>query len=265
MSNKYAIYKTLDNETYTLVSAWHTLEEAWKEIVPTNGEVVVQQIDDNWPTALCLYAGIADRIQKREDMHHTDKPAVSVKHDERIDHIVETLITLRKQTDTLGMAKAELLAEVKEDKLYKDRYGDFGTFCQAIGYHRTTVCNLIAAYNLPCVRDAYADIGAMAAKAIVTAHNAGVPRNVVQDLIEYAKEHKSAASVRQANDAIEKHGQNNQAATEEKPPTEEKPTTSVETKRYWLNTLKGWAEDRLSPPQLAECKAVLDELEQTIM
>jgi hypothetical protein len=27
---------------------------------------------------------------------------------------------------------------------------------------------------------------------------------------------------------------------------------------YWLNTVKGWAEDRLSDPQMAELESVLD-------
>ena len=30
------------------------------------------------------------------------------------------------------------------------------------------------------------------------------------------------------------------------------------TRKYWLSTLRGWAEDRLSPPQFAECCEVLD-------
>ena len=34
---------------------------------------------------------------------------------------------------------------------------------------------------------------------------------------------------------------------------------SKKTKVYWLNTLCGWAEDRLSPPQFDECCAVLRE------
>jgi hypothetical protein len=31
------------------------------------------------------------------------------------------------------------------------------------------------------------------------------------------------------------------------------------TREYWIGILRGWAEDRLSEPQYAECSAVLDE------
>lgn len=32
------------------------------------------------------------------------------------------------------------------------------------------------------------------------------------------------------------------------------------TRRYWLNVLRDWAEDRLSPPQYDECCAALDAM-----
>lgn len=32
------------------------------------------------------------------------------------------------------------------------------------------------------------------------------------------------------------------------------------TRRYWLNALRGWAEDRLSPPQFDQCCAALDAM-----
>lgn len=38
--------------------------------------------------------------------------------------------------------------------------------------------------------------------------------------------------------------------------------TTAKARRYWIDTLRGWAEDRLSEPQFAECDAVLIELEQ---
>lgn len=37
--------------------------------------------------------------------------------------------------------------------------------------------------------------------------------------------------------------------------------TTPKARQYWLDTLRGWAEDRLSEPQFAECSAVLDELD----
>ena len=30
------------------------------------------------------------------------------------------------------------------------------------------------------------------------------------------------------------------------------------TRKYWIDILLGWAEDRLPPPQLDECRAALD-------
>ena len=36
--------------------------------------------------------------------------------------------------------------------------------------------------------------------------------------------------------------------------------TSDNTRRYWVDVLRGWAEARLMPPQYDECCAVLDEL-----
>ena len=37
-------------------------------------------------------------------------------------------------------------------------------------------------------------------------------------------------------------------------------TISNLTRKYWINILRGWAEDRLPPPQFDECNAVLNEL-----
>jgi len=265
MVNKYAIYKA-GEAYYFLVSAWHSIEEAWQNAVVSNGEIVVKQIGEDWPPSKVLYQEIESRIQNRDAMLETIGDAhrpKTIKHDERIDHIVDKLIMLRKQTDTLSMAKAELLTEVKDDKLYKERYGNFGTFCQVIGYHRTTVSNLIAAYKLPAVRDAYTDIGAMSAKAIVTAHNAGLSHDAIQDLIEYAKDHKSAAVLRKAQAVIEEH--NSQDTETDDTESEKVETVSAKTKRYWINVMRGWAKDRLSPPQFDECKAVLDELEKAVL
>ena len=38
--------------------------------------------------------------------------------------------------------------------------------------------------------------------------------------------------------------------------------TTELTRKYWTDTLKGWAEDRLPPPQYDECCSVLGELIQ---
>lgn len=36
-------------------------------------------------------------------------------------------------------------------------------------------------------------------------------------------------------------------------------TISDATRQYWLDTVLGWAEDRLMPPQYDECKAALTQ------
>ena len=37
-------------------------------------------------------------------------------------------------------------------------------------------------------------------------------------------------------------------------------TTSDVTRKYWIEKAKGWAEERLSPPQTDEFVAVMDEV-----
>lgn len=40
-------------------------------------------------------------------------------------------------------------------------------------------------------------------------------------------------------------------------------TISEQTREYWLQTVLGWAEDRLPPPQFDECKRALTQAAQT--
>lgn len=43
-------------------------------------------------------------------------------------------------------------------------------------------------------------------------------------------------------------------------PTPDTDRPSDKAVAYWIETLRGWAEDRLSDPQFAECEAVLNHL-----
>lgn len=120
-----------------------------------------------------------------------------------IEQATNRLIDLRQATESTDLEKASILADVQETKAYKEKYGDFGAFCDAIGYHRTYAYAVIRAYNNPIVRPVYNEIGALSAQTIAKADKT-LDENEIARLVEFAKVNKSGAVRREVKQAKEK-------------------------------------------------------------
>ena len=119
---------------------------------------------------------------------------------EALERIAEELTSLRRESESADMRKAELFKQVQTDNLYKDGFGTFQAFCSHVGYHRSHVYTLIAVYDYGLLRDNYTEIGAMSAKAIVQVAKV-LDYDQVSDLVELAKTCSSALVLRKCQEA----------------------------------------------------------------
>jgi hypothetical protein len=211
--NKFAIYTEpyMPEDKYILASSFHTLKEAQALVSP--GQVIVEHGTD-WPKDQVTFDEIQHNLYKKEITNMTKETQVEKakaekaegeQAEKRILAIMDTLIYLRVQTDKLSMKKAELLVEVKDGKLYKEDFGNFGAFCDAIGYHRSTVSTLIDCYRIPQLRENYPAIGARAGKILVQAKNTGMNDDQLSELITFASNHKSNVACQHITHMIAEH------------------------------------------------------------
>lgn len=173
-----------------------------------------------------------------------------------LDAITEALASMRQESESLDMVKAELFSVVKEDKLYKADFGTFARYCDSVGYHRVTVYHLIRCYNCSAVNQAYAELGQMRAMAIAKSDKV-LDADAIAELVEFATQ--DGVSAREVLAKVKEEKALVQSA--DNPKEEKAPTLKnlLETKTALMSRRD------LLKAQLSEVESELAELEAEIL
>lgn len=129
----------------------------------------------------------------------------SEKKAQELQNIIKELTAIKNERESKTLRIAELFSTVNENKLYKDQYITFAGFCEFVGYSRSYAYDLIKIWSNDNVRNAFPEIGALNARTIARKADK-LSDEVVENLVAYAKEHKTPkvkAKVKEAIDAKE--------------------------------------------------------------
>lgn len=95
------------------------------------------------------------------------------------------LVAMRKTSASDDMRKAELFAQVKEEKLYKEDHDTFANFCDSVGYHRSSVYLLVRCWQEEKIRNVYTKIGSLKSHMIMKAQK-HITENEFDAMIAFA-------------------------------------------------------------------------------
>ena len=140
----------------------------------------------------------------------------SEKQAKQLTLIIAELTQIKNERENKTLRIAELLATVNSEKMYKDVYHTFASFCEFVGYSRGYAYDLIKIHGNDQVRNAFPEIGALSARTIARKANQ-LDDSTVAELVSYAKEHKTPRVKEAVKKAIDEKKAENTPTPETNP------------------------------------------------